>query len=359
MIAIPTLKPPTLMPSFQHQALLELFRGRPALAPELLRDALKIPLPDYTQVSIASADLSDIRPTEYRADQVILLLRDAPVLGIVLEVQLGHDADKPYVWPAYAVNLRARIRCPVCLFVVTIEENIARWAGKPIDLGAGNRFTPRVLSLSDIPEVTDEKQALEDPELAVLSALAQANDPDTQKSVRCAVLAQTASAGLDPERSMLYCDLILNSLTEAAREALQAMNATKYEYQSEFARRYYGKGKTEGRAEGHAKGHAEGLMEGRAKGHAEGLMEGRAEGRVEGLMDGRAEGHVEGHAVGHAEGRVELVLKLLAMKYGTLSEAAADRVREAAAVCQLERIAVRVLTAETLDEVFGLACAQS
>ena len=320
------------MPSFQHQALIELFRSRPALAPELLRGALKIPLPDYTQVSIESADLSDIRPTEYRADQVILLLRGSPVLGIVLEVQLSHDADKPYVWPAYAVNLRARIRCPVCLFVVTIEENVARWAGKPIDLGADNRFTPRVLSLSDIPEVTDEKQALQDPELAVLSAMAQANDPDTTKSVRCAVLAQTASVGLDAERSMSYCDLVLSSLTEAAREALQTMNASKYEYQSEFARRYYGKGKTEGR------------------------VEGRAEGRVEGLMQGHAEGHAEGRAEGHVEGRVELVLKQLATKYGYVPLAMVTRVRKASGV-DVDEIAVRVLTADTLDEALGLTCA--
>ena len=322
------------MPSFQHQVLLELFRNRPTLAPELLRDALKIQLPDYTQVSIESADLSDIKPTEYRADLVVLLLRGSPVLGIVLEVQLSHDPDKPYVWPAYAVNLRARIRCPVCLFVVTIEENVARWASKPIDLGAGNRFTPRVLSLSDIPEVTDEEQALEDPELAVLSAMAQANDPDTTKSVRCALLAQTASVGLDAERSMLYCDLVLSSLTEAACQALQTMNASKYEYQSEFARRYYGQGKAEGRAEGR--------------------VEGRAEGRLEGLMQGQAEGHAEGQA----EGRMELVLKLLATKYGFLPAAMAARVRKANGA-YVDEIAARVLTAETLHEALGLTCAQS
>jgi hypothetical protein len=34
------------MPSHLHEALLLLFRNRPALAPELLRDALHVALPD-------------------------------------------------------------------------------------------------------------------------------------------------------------------------------------------------------------------------------------------------------------------------------------------------------------------------
>jgi flagellar biosynthesis/type III secretory pathway protein FliH len=110
------------------------------------------------------------------------------------------------------------------------------------------------------------------------------------------------------------------------------MNASKYEYQSEFARRYYGKGKTEGR------------------------VEGRAEGRVEGLMQGHAEGHAEGRAEGHAEGRVELVLKQLATKYGYLPLAMAARVRKASGA-DVDEIARRVLTAETLDEALGLTCA--
>src|ERR1700722_8954802 len=76
------------MPSHLHEALLLLFRYRQVLAPELLRDALHVELPDYTEVRIDSADLTDIQPAEYRADLVILLLHGSPVLGIVLELQL-------------------------------------------------------------------------------------------------------------------------------------------------------------------------------------------------------------------------------------------------------------------------------
>ena len=130
------------MPSQLHEALLLLFRNRPALAPELLREALHVTLPDYTEVRIDSADLTDIQPAEYRADLVVLLLHGSPVLGIVLELQLSSDEDKRYVWPVYVANLRARIRCPVCLLVITTEDNVARWAGKVMALGGGHRNYP-------------------------------------------------------------------------------------------------------------------------------------------------------------------------------------------------------------------------
>jgi hypothetical protein len=43
-----------------------------------------------------------------------------------------------------------------------------------------------------------------------------------------------ASLGLDADRSRLYFDLVLASLSEAARRELQTMDPAKYEYQSEL-----------------------------------------------------------------------------------------------------------------------------
>jgi hypothetical protein len=82
------------------------------------------------------------------------------------------------------------------------------------------------------------------------------------------------------------------------------MDASKYEYQSEFARRFFGAGKAEGVAQG------------------------------------------------VAQGRVEIVLKLLAARYGQLSAAVAARV-QGANTADLDAIAQRVLTAQTLDEALG------
>ena len=298
------------MPSHIHESLIMLFRNCPAMAPELLRDTLGISLPEYTEVRIDCADLTDIQPAEYRADLVLLLSRDKPVLGIVLEVQLGRDKDKGYVWPVYVTNLRARNRCPVCLLVVTAEDDVTRWAQKTIELGGGNHFTPCVLSLSGIPEITDEDLARKEPELAVLSALGHANDPDTDKSARTALMAQMASIGLDVQRSALYCDLVLNSLPEVARRALSAMDTKKYEYQSEFARRFYGQG----------------------------VEAGIARGVVQGAL----------------QGRVDLLLGQLVTRYGTLPREVVEKVRSASAV-ELDGIAKRVLTAKTLEKALGVS----
>lgn len=245
------------MPSQLHETLLLLFRNRLALAPELLRDALHRELPPYTEVRIDSADLTEIQPAEYRADLVVSLLDGAPVHGIVFEVQLSPDERKPFVWPTYVANLRARLELPVCLLVVTADESTAHWAARPIDLGSGNWFTPLVLGPSGVPEIAEESRAQEDPELAVLSAMAHGRDADIGKAARIAAAAQAASIGLDEDRSRLYFDLVLASLSEAARQELQAMDPAKYEYQSEFAKRYVAQGRSEGKAEGQLEGRAD------------------------------------------------------------------------------------------------------
>lgn len=133
------------MPSYLHELVLLLFRNRSASAADLLRE-LDVQLPDYDEVHAESSDLSDLRPAEYRADLVLFLVRRSyKVLGVIVEVQLGCDEDKPYDWPAYIANLRARHRCPVCLLVITLEDTVARWARRSIELGPGTRCTPWIV----------------------------------------------------------------------------------------------------------------------------------------------------------------------------------------------------------------------
>src|SRR5215470_20416495 len=106
----------TVMLSYLHEGLVELFRYRPALTPTLLTDLLGVSVPSFDEARVASSDLTNLVPTEYRADAVITLtLGDAPVLGLVVEVQLRDDPQKRWAWPAYVVNLYARLRCPVLL----------------------------------------------------------------------------------------------------------------------------------------------------------------------------------------------------------------------------------------------------
>jgi hypothetical protein len=229
---------------------------------------------------------------------VLFLVREGrKEFGVILEMQLGYDQNKPYSWPAYIANLRARHHCPVCLLVITIEETVARWAGRSIELGPGTQCKPWVIGPSNVPKVTELQDAQENVELEVLSAIEHGQSNDIPLVARIASAAILASAAIDAERSRLYLDLILISLSKSTPEALEAtMNSLGYEYQSDFARRYFGQGKT--------------------------------------------------------EGRVEIILNQLALRFGPLTEAVQTRVRSAQDA-QLDAVAERVLTAQTLEEALG------
>jgi hypothetical protein len=249
------------MPSYLHELLLLLFRNRSQAAADLLR-RLDVQMPDFDDVRVESADLNHVKPAEYRADLVLFLMRGTQKqLGIIIEVQLQDKEEKRYSWPAYVANLRARHRCPVCLLVITVDEATARWAAEPIKLGPDNWFTPRVVGPSNTLAVTDLSLAEQNVELAVLSAIEHGKNTDSELAARVASTAIVASAGIDAERSRLYLDLILISLSEKARRALQSMNSLGFEYQSDFARKYVAQGRAEGKAEGKAEGRAEGRAE--------------------------------------------------------------------------------------------------
>jgi len=286
------------MPTFDHEALLLLFRNAAGAAATLLHE-LDVQLPDYDEVCTDSSDLSDLQPAEYRADLVLFLQRGAQkVLGVIVEVQMGRDDDKPYTWPVYVANLRARYRCPVCLLVITVERAVERWAGKPIELGPGSRCVPYVLGPSNAPAVADLQKAEANVELAVLSAIEHARGSDVELGVKIASVAIVASASLDVERSNLYHDIMLRYLSEGALRAIaQNMNRFGYEYQSDFARRY--------------------------------MAEGRAEGKL--------------------EGRKSVILRQLALRFGPLPEAVDSRLRTATE-SHLDVLAERVLTVRTLEE---------
>jgi hypothetical protein len=61
------------------------------------------------------------------------------------------------------------------------------------------------------------------------------------------------------------------------------------------------------------------------------------------------QGEAEGWAKGKAEGRMELILKLLALRFGALPDAIQTGVRSAQDA-QLDAVAERMLTAKTLEE---------
>jgi predicted transposase YdaD len=306
------------VPSISHEGLVALFRNRPELAPALLRDSLHVDLPPYAEVRIEDSDLTQLQPTQFTADLVLLLSHGSPVLVIVVEAQLSEDRDKQYSWPLYLAATRARYRCPAIVLVVAPTEAIARWAATPVALGAGYPWAPTVLGPALVPVVTEPEQAVRDPELAVLSVLAHGNDETTGVSVALAALA--AARGLEDHRAGLYHDLVLATLGDAARTALEQLMATGYEFQTDFAKKH------------------------QAIGRAEGETKGRAEGRAEGETKGRAEGE--------ARGKAEGVLRVLEVRGVATSEAERARILATTDLALLDQWLVRAVTAKDAAEIF-------
>jgi hypothetical protein len=237
------------MLSVNHEALLLLFRNRPTLAPEVLRDTLKVPLPAFTEARIEPGDLTEVVPRELRADQLVVLYDGAVrVMSIVVEAQLqAPDLDKIIAWVGYVAGSFTRYRCQACLLVVTTDRAVAARCAKPIEIGPGHVLPPIVLGPNAVPVMTDTDAARLTPELAVLSAMAHGQ---SEVGADVAMAALGALVGLDQERATLYQDVVLSCLSEAAKRALEEMMASGgYQIQNEFIRKNIAKGKAEGKAE--------------------------------------------------------------------------------------------------------------
>jgi hypothetical protein len=246
------------MPSMAHEILVDLFKNRPSLAAEILAEVLGVSLPIYTEARLASTDLTEIQPAEYRADVVVILLDlDIPVRVIIVEVQLAVDPRKRFSWPAYVTVSRAIHGCQAGLLIVAPEPAVAGWCAEPIETGVpGFVLRPPVLRRAAVPVVTDPGEAARRPELGVLSAMAHG---ETEQGATIAATVLPAIRGLDDDRARLYIDLVYNSLNEAARRALEAM-MKGYEYQSDFAKKYVAEGLTQGRTEGRTEEAARALL---------------------------------------------------------------------------------------------------
>src|SRR4051812_10564303 len=120
------------MPTLEHNALIEMFRENPFLAPHLLATLFHVELPPYATAAVVESSLDQLIPVEFRAD-LVLELRDANgvlVLAIILEVQRDEDPDKKYSWPVYVTVVRAKKRCNTIVLVVALDAELATWSAE-------------------------------------------------------------------------------------------------------------------------------------------------------------------------------------------------------------------------------------
>lgn len=211
------------MPSLEHNGFVDMFRENPSLAPRFLATLFHLDIPPYTSVTVVESALDQLIPVEFRAD-LVLELHDASgaiVLAIVLEVQREKDPDKKLSWLVYVAVVRARKRCPTIVLVVAPDADVAAWAMEPIDSGLGRgSCSPLVLGPAIVPRITDEALAEQEPELALLSAVAHGNGPNGLDVIQA---FSRALDRLDRELAAAYFQIVYTALREPMRNALEAM----------------------------------------------------------------------------------------------------------------------------------------
>ncbi|WP_437739989.1 hypothetical protein WMF39_30235 [Sorangium sp. So ce1504] len=254
------------MPTLEHNALVEMFREHPELAPHWLATLFRLEVPPHTSVGVVESSLDQLIPVEFRAD-LVLELRDASgalVLAIVIEIQRDMDPDKKFSWPTYVTVVRAKKRCGTVVLVIASDAGVAAWAAENIDLGLGlGHVEPLVLGPAVVPEITDPAEAEKDAELAVLSAVAHGNGPNGLTVVKAALVAL---GRLDQEHAMVYFQVIWSGLREPMRRALEALVMERQiedEARFPFVRELMDRSKLAGLREGELKGLREGKLEGK------------------------------------------------------------------------------------------------
>jgi hypothetical protein len=246
------------------------------------------------------------RSSEFFAD-LVYELKDGDggsSLAVVIEVQLGVKDDKLRTWPVYLATVRSRRCCRTCVLVIAPDPAVAAWAAAPIDLGPGNEaFRVLVLGPAQVPVVTEEEQAREAPELALLSALVHGNDEGVGEKVLAA--AFTGLGAFDTKAAEVYLYIVWKFLRGPMRAALEEM-----------------------------------VREAEAKGELTWPP------FMQRLRD-------EGEARGEARGKADGILTILSVRGLAVSEEVRERVLACRDLEQLDAWLRKAATATTLPEVFG------
>ncbi|MEU7743299.1 hypothetical protein [Nonomuraea sp. NPDC049158] len=294
------------MPSPVHDTLNALFRNRPALAVEILRDAFDVDLPTDALVEVAGNDFNDRPSKDLQADTVIVVgPRQDPIHGIIVEIQQKKEDDKLTTWARYAAALWLRLKCPVVVLTLCPTTSVATWAAKPIVTSLpGFVLQPRVVGPDRIPVITDPSEAMDCIELAAMSVMMHGQ----QRAVTEAFVAALSKLADDDAPQYYEYGYRLASLV-ARRIMEDIMSSTAWPVYSPFAKEHFGKGKAEGKAEG----------------------------KVEGKVEGKA----------------EAVIKILKARGISVPQDAHDRITRCTDLDQIEEWIDRAVTATALDDLFA------
>jgi hypothetical protein len=264
------------MVSSSHEAMHRLFRDVPESVDQLFRGVGHTWFPDIVATEDLSGDVTEINPTERRADSVLKMrTKEGDEFVLIFESQRRRADEKLTRWPQYVTNLYDRHKLPVILVVICHDLATAVWAEQPISIGldywTSCEVTPLVLGPHNVPlregPISEASLAL-----AVLGVLTHGDQPEV------AGILEPLAAALHKAPEGTRNDFALfvqHGLVEpiAARTWRNLMSFITVDEDTLRENPVFGRVVEGLEAKAEAKGVAEGKAEGVAEGKAEGVAE--------------------------------------------------------------------------------------
>ena len=304
------------MPSVEHEAPLEVIRQQPDVVADLLRRILpQLPLPARVTGALGSADMSQVAPTQYFADMVVVLTDQQtrkPVLAVVIEPQGRDRKTKKVSWPVYLTTAIKANKVPRAILVVICwDPREAALCRRVISTGhPGFDLYPIVVDPRTFPS-----SKAGSPYLTILAGATKAIDLGTPGG-RDTVLTAIEQAKASHADTAALATIILGVADAAARRELEAL-MTSPKFHSTFV---------------------------------DGLLQ---QGEERGLEKGLERGMEKGMERGAVKSRVEDLIKVLKSRGLELTKAQRKLVTSCADLTQLATWFDQALDAKTTDEIFG------
>jgi hypothetical protein len=338
------------MPSTLHQALVWAFADDPSLAFDLAREVFGLELPQLCTITDRRAELDAFAPCfgdskELRPDLALSAELAAPKskaarkhrggIGMIVEAQrdLIH-AKRWRIWVYWAL-FAERLQRTTLVMLVTLDDDVARWARRLGSLELPEREGLLVLDRQNMPRVTTIKAARRRPSLALLSALQHARNDD----IVVMSAALRAVLNLRDDRRWRYASAIISAAPDHRKAELQEHLTMEERYRlTELERNSIA----------FHDGRREGIREGKRKGKREGLREGLLEGERKGIREGKREGKLEGKR----EGLVQLVLTILELRCIHVDPGSRRRIRSCKSLERLEHWVSHAKQITSVAELF-------
>ncbi|MGY5055343.1 hypothetical protein ACWDFR_14840 [Streptomyces sp. 900105755] len=235
-----------------HEALHRIFQKDPGLLTHALQRVLGVPFPETREFAAMNVDLTEIEPVERRVDTLLRAETDEGTYLLVVESQGEVDGRKRGSWPYYLSYLYEKYRCEPVLIVITQNSATARWAAQPIRLGLRGweslTVRPLVLGPDNVPVIADEREAVRDVPLAVLSAMTHGRGRQAP-----AILESLAAAlrTIDRDSAAVFVQFVDSCLVDPQAKQMwrDLMTAMQYFWRHPLAEQVREEGREEGRVQ--------------------------------------------------------------------------------------------------------------